>query len=347
MNIRIGNREIGPNHPPFIIAELSGNHNGSLEKALELVDIAHKAGADAIKLQTYTADTMTIDCDLPDFHIKGGLWDNHNLYQLYEWAHTPWEWHAALFKRAEELGLICFSSPFDESAVDFLETLNPPAYKIASFELLDLPLIAHVAKTGKPLIMSTGMANKQEIAEAYQCAKDNGAEQIVLLHCISGYPTPLEQANLHTIPLLINDFSALVGLSDHTLGTAAASTAIALGACVIEKHITRARAEGGPDAAFSLEPQELSQLVTSCHDAWSALGSASYDKKAAELANTKFRRSIYVVKNIQQGELFTQENIRRIRPGYGLAPKYYHQLIGQKAWQDFQRGEPLPPLPDK
>ncbi|MDF2178306.1 pseudaminic acid synthase [Aliiglaciecola sp. CAU 1673] len=341
MTFRIGKHCIGADHPPFVIAEMSGNHNGDLGRALELVEQAKMAGASAIKLQTYTADTMTIDCDLPDFQIQGGLWDGRNLYELYEWAHTPWDWHKALFERARELELECFSSPFDESAVDFLESLDTPAYKVASFELLDLPLIAYMAKTGKPMIMSSGMANQAEIKEALTCAKDNGAKDIVLLHCISGYPTPIEQANLMTIPMLARDFGCQVGLSDHTLGTIASTTAIALGARVIEKHFTLRRADGGPDAAFSLEPEEFKRLTEDCFAAWQALGKAGYEQREAEKANLKFRRSIYVVEDIKAGDLFTEKNIRRIRPGYGLHPKHFKDILGQKARRDFSRGEPL------
>jgi len=339
--ITIANRQIGPGNPPYVIAEISGNHNGDINKALELIRVAKKAGADAVKMQTYTADTMTIMSDKPDFCIEGGLWDGHTLYDLYQWAHTPWEWHEALFKEAEKLGITIFSSPFDETAVDFLEALNAPAYKIASFELTDIPLIQKVARTGKPMIMSTGMANKQEINEAISAAKEAGAIEIAILHCISGYPTPLSDANLNCIPMLEKDFDCVTGLSDHTLGTTAATTAIALGASIIEKHVTLDRNDPGPDAAFSLEPGELETLCQQCKDAYAALGTASYKLKPAEQANTQFRRSIYVVKDIKKGELFTTENVRRIRPGYGLEPKYMDQVLGSKAVADIEVGTPL------
>ena len=338
----INNRVIASDQPPYIIAEVSGNHNGDLNKALKLLEVAKQSGADAVKIQTYTADTMTIDHDSDDFIIKGGLWDGQKLYDLYQWAHTPWEWHQALFAKAKELGITLFSSPFDETAVDFLETFDVPAFKIASFELTDLPLIRKIAKTGKPIIMSTGLANKMEITEAVKTAEENGCEQLILLHCISAYPTPLAQANVSTINALQKDFNTVVGLSDHTLGLMASVTAVALGACVIEKHFTFDRSEPGPDSAFSLEPKELSRLCSETKAAWSALGSANYELKSAEQENIKFRRSIYAVEDIRQGEKLTDKNIRRIRPGYGLAPAHFPELIEHYvAGEDIARGTPL------
>ncbi len=340
-SIQIAGREIGPEHPPYIIAELSANHNGDLSRALETIDMAKAMGADAIKLQTYTADTMTIDSEAEDFQIHGGLWDGYNLYRLYQEAHTPYAWHKALFQRAREVGITCFSSPFDESAVDLLEELNAPAYKIASFEVVDLPLIRYVAQTGKPMIISTGMANQEEIAEALATAREAGSGEIVLLHCISGYPTPIEQSNLRTLLDLAERFEVVTGLSDHTLGTAASVAGVALGASVIEKHVIMSRSDGGPDSAFSLEPNELKKLCSESRDAWSALGKAGYDRRPAEEANVKFRRSVYVVRDIKAGEILTEENIRRIRPGFGLAPKYYDELLGKTVKVDLVRGTPL------
>ncbi len=340
-SIQIAGRDIGPEHPPYIIAELSANHNGDLQHALATVDMAKAMGADAIKLQTYTADTMTIDSEAEDFQIHGGLWDGYNLYRLYQEAHTPYAWHKALFQRAREVGITCFSSPFDESAVDLLEELNAPAYKIASFELVDLPLIRYVAQTGKPMIISTGMANLEEIAEALATAREAGCGEIVLLHCISGYPTPIEQSNLRTLQDLAERFGVVTGLSDHTLGTTASVVGVALGASVIEKHVIMSRSDGGPDSAFSLEPDELKRLCSETRDAWSALGEAGYDRRPAEEANVKFRRSVYVVQDIKAGETLTENNIRRIRPGYGLAPKHYDELLGKTAKVDLASGTPL------
>ncbi len=339
--ITIDGRKIGKQHPPYIIAELSANHNGDIQRALKTIDMAKKMGADAIKIQTYTADTMTIDCDSEEFQIRGGLWDGYNLYQLYDWAHTPFEWHKTMFDKAKELGITIFSSPFDASAVDLLEELDAPAYKIASFEAIDLPLIKRVAQTGKPMIISTGMADFQEIKEAVECARNNGCQQLVLLHCISGYPAPVEQSNLLTIPDLAEKFDVITGLSDHTLGTVVSVSSVALGACVIEKHVTLSRKDKGPDSEFSLEPQELKQLCTDSYMAWQALGIASYERKPVEEQNLKFRRSIYVVKDIEQGENFSEENIRIIRPGFGLKPKYFEAILGKQATMDIKRGTAL------
>jgi len=337
----IAGRCIGPSHPPYLIAEMSGNHNGDIGRAFELLKAAKAAGADAVKLQTYTADTITIDHDGADFRIDEGLWAGKTLYALYQEAHTPWEWHRELFARAHELGLTIFSSPFDETAVDFLEELKVPAYKIASFEAIDLPLIRRVATTGKPLIISTGMANLEEIHEAVDAARSAGANDLVLLHCVSGYPTPAAEANLRTLPELATRFGTIVGLSDHTTGTAVSIAAVALGASVIEKHFTLRRADGGPDATFSLEPEELADLASGCRIAWEALGSAGFERKPSEEANIRFRRSLYVVEDIPPGECFTQQNVRSIRPGFGLPPKLLPQVLGRRAAKALHRGEPL------
>ncbi|BEE13115.1 pseudaminic acid synthase [Aeromonas veronii] len=335
----IDGREIGHHKKPFIIAELSGNHNGRLENALALIDAAADAGADAIKLQTYTADTMTLDIDLPEFHIQGGLWDGYTLYDLYKQAHTPWEWHQALFERAKTRGLIIFSTPFDESAVDFLESLGTPAYKIASFEITDHPLIRYVAKQGKPVIISSGMSSETEIAQALTILRENGCTQILLLHCVSGYPTPLADINLKRITRLAETFSVPVGLSDHTLGNTAAQLAVALGAVAIEKHVTLAREDGGPDAEFSLEPDELKALCDQTNLCWQTLGTGESGNNQAEESSLIFRRSLYFVSDIQAGEIIKPEHIRRIRPGYGLPPEALPKILGRKARYDIHRGK--------
>jgi len=339
--LSIGGRRIGGDAPPYLIAELSCNHNGSLDRALAIMAAAKDAGADAVKLQTYTADTMTIDCDRPDFRISGGLWDGRRLYDLYEEAHTPWDWHEALFAKGRALGLDVFSAPFDETAVDFLERLDPPAYKIASFEAVDLALIRKAAATGRPIILSTGIADLDEIAEAVAAARDAGAGGLVLLHCISGYPTPAAEANLRTLPDLARRFGAVGGLSDHTLGTAVATAAVALGAAVIEKHFTLSRADGGLDAAFSLEPEEFARLAADCRTAWNALGEISYTRKPSEAGSAVFRRSLYVVADIPAGAPLTRDNIRAIRPGHGLAPKHLDTVLGRRATRALARGDAL------
>lgn len=339
--MNIAGRPIGPDVEPYVICELSGNHNGSLARALGLLEAAAATGADAIKIQSYTADTITIDHDGPGFRIEGGLWDGRTLHDLYGEAQTPFEWHAPLFARARELGVTLFSSPFDETAVDLLEALGAPAYKIASFEAIDLPLVAYVASKRKPMIISTGMANLDEIGEAVRTARENGCADIVLLHCVSSYPAPDEQSNVRTVPDLAERFGVTSGLSDHTPGSAVAVASIALGGCVVEKHFTLRRADGGPDAAFSLEPDEFRQLVQDCKRAWRSLGNATYDLQGCESGSIQFRRSIYVVRNISAGETLTSENVRSIRPGHGLAPKHLPDVLGRRAARDLARGEPL------
>ena len=339
--ITIDGKKIGPDFPPYIIAELSANHNGDINRAFEILEMAKRCGADAIKIQTYTQDTLTIDCDKPEFKVKGGLWDGRTLYDLYTEAHMPWEWHKPLFEKAKELGITIFSSPFDFTAVDLLEELGAPAYKIASFEAIDLPLIEYVAKTGKPMIISTGMANEEEIREAVETAKNAGCKELIVLHCVSGYPAPASDYNLATIPDMAKRFDVLTGLSDHTIDNTTAITSVALGACLIEKHVTLDRNGGGPDDSFSLEEPELFQLCRDAKIAWEALGKVNYERKESEKGNLVFRRSLYAVKDIKVGELFTNENVRSIRPGYGLAPKYITEVIGLAAKTDMKLGQPI------
>jgi N-acetylneuraminate synthase len=339
--IKISGRAIGAGQPPYVVAELSANHGGSLARALDVMSAAKLAGADAIKLQTYTADTITIDHDGPEFRIHGGLWDGRRLYELYEEAHTPWKWHEALFAKGRELGIPVFSTPFDNSAVDFLEGFDPPAYKIASFEMIDLPLVRRVAATGKPVIMSTGMASLEEIKESVEAFRAAGGRDLVLLHCVSGYPTPVEQSNLRRIPELAAEFKCPVGLSDHTLGVEVPIASVALGACLIEKHFTLDRKDGAVDSAFSLEPQQLHALVDGAKAAFEALGTGAPTRSEVEKASLAFRRSIYVVRDIGAGEPFTTENVRIIRPGYGLPPRELPNVIGRKARRALARGTAL------
>lgn len=341
MNIFINNRKIGQDCKPYIIAEMSGNHNGDINRAKELIRAAKAAGADAVKLQTYTADTITINHDSEAFIIHGGLWDGYKLYDLYKEAYTPWEWHKELFDEAKNNDITIFSSPFDHTAVDLLESLDAPAYKIASFELIDLPLIRRVAQTGKPVIMSTGNACLSEIEEAVNTARSNGCQDIILLHCTSGYPTPASESNLRTIHNLSESFSCLVGLSDHTMDIGVSVAAVALGAAVIEKHFTLSRSDGGPDSGFSLEKEELAMLVKNCHMAQEALGHVNYASTASEAKTKCHRRSLYVVKDIKKGQVLTSDNIRSIRPGDGMAPKYYDVVLGKKAKVDLSFGTPL------
>ncbi len=339
----IGHVPVGEGHPPFVIAELSGNHNGSLDRALALVEAAASTGAHAIKLQTYTADTLTIDAYAPDFFVRNpdSPWADRSLYDLYKEAHTPWEWHPRIMQRARALGLVIFSTAFDETAVDYLETLDVPAYKVASFENVHLPLLAKVAATGKPLIMSTGMASIAEINEAVTTVRDAGCRDLVLLKCTSTYPASPRNSNLASIPYLKTMFKCEVGLSDHTLGIGAAVAAVALGASVIEKHFTLARADRGVDATFSLEPHEFKSLVEETRRAYEALGLVEFGPTAEEVASLAFRPSLYVVRDIAEGETLTADNLRIIRPGHGLAPKYYDIVLGAKVKHAIKRGTPL------
>ncbi|MBV7298624.1 pseudaminic acid synthase [Enterovibrio paralichthyis] len=339
--IEINGRRIGPDYPPYIIAELSANHNGDINRAFQIMEEAKRAGADAIKLQTYTHETITVDCDSEDFQIHGGLWDGQTLYELYKGAHMPWDWHKPLFEKAAALGITIFSSPFDFTAVELLEELNAPAYKIASFEVIDLPLIKRVAQTGKPMIISTGMADENEIAAAIQTARENGCTELVVLHCVSGYPAPADQYNLRTIADISKRFDVLSGLSDHTIDNATAVASVALGACLIEKHVTMDRNGGGPDDSFSLEPKELTALCRDTRTAWQSLGKVSYERTEAEKGNVKFRRSLYVVKDVQSGELITHENVRSIRPGFGMHPSMLEYVVGQRFTVDIKLGTPL------
>lgn len=339
--VTIDGREIGPGREPYVICELSANHNGSLDRALEMIDAAAATGADAIKVQSYTPDTLTIDHDGPGFRIEGGLWDGRTLYDLYSEAYTPFEWHEAMFARARELGVTMFSTPFDESAADLLESLDAPAYKIASFEMTDLPLVAYVAAKMKPMIISTGMATPEEIGAAVDTARAHGTGEIILLHCISSYPAPIDQANVATVPHLAAKFGCVGGLSDHTLTDTAAMASMALGGAVVEKHFTLDRSEGGPDSTFSLEPAEFTQLVANCKDTWRAVGQVTEGATQAEEANKAFRRSIYAVADIAEGETFTKANVRSIRPGFGLPPGRYNEVLGKPATRAMKRGEPV------
>jgi len=339
--VRIDGRPIGDGHPPYVVAELSANHNGDIARAHSIIDAAVAAGADAVKLQTYSADTLTIDHDSEDFQIRGGLWEGQTLYQLYQGAQMPWDWHRPLFDYAQQRGITVFSSPFDESAVDLLEDLNAPAYKIASFEIVDLPLIRYAASTGKPLIVSTGMAGPDDMAAAVATARDAGCRELLLLHCVSGYPAPADEYNLRTLQDIARRFDVLTGLSDHTIDNATAVAAVALGACFIEKHVTLDRRGGGPDDSFSLEPAELARLVRDARIAWQALGEVTYERQPAEAQNMQYRRSLYVVRSLRRGDVITAEHVRSIRPGYGLAPRYAADIVGRIATQDAAFGTPV------
>lgn len=339
--VNIGDREIGPGRAPYIVAEMSGNHNGDIGRALALVDAAKASGADAVKLQTYTADTITLDVDGPGFRVEGGLWDRRRLYDLYVEAHTPWAWHETLFQHARDVGIQIFSSPFDFSAVDLLQSLDAPAYKIASFELVDIPLIRRCAQSGKPLVMSTGLATEDEIALAVSEARAAGASGLILLHCTSAYPAPLSSMNLLTLPHLAGKFDVCAGLSDHTMGTAASVAAVALGACFIEKHFCLSRAEGGVDSAFSLEPDELARLVVDCRAAAEALGEIRYGPTPAEISSRDHRRSLYIAEDVAAGDLLTPKNVRSVRPGFGLTPRHLDAVLGKRAVRSAAKGTPL------
>jgi N-acetylneuraminate synthase len=340
-SISIAGRRIAADMPPYIIAELSANHNGRLETALKIIEEAKKAGADAIKLQTYTADTITLNCDSEEFQIHGGLWDGKTLYQLYQEAHMPWEWHKPLFEHARKHEITIFSSPFDNTAVDLLEDLNAPAYKIASFEAVDLPLIRYVASTGKPMIISTGMADAEEIQEAIDAARDGGCKELAILHCVSGYPAPAEDYNLRTIPDMMQRFGLVTGLSDHTLDNTTAIASVVLGSSIIEKHFTLDRSGGGPDDSFSLEPAELAALCRDSKTAWAALGNVDYGRKSSEQGNVKFRRSLYFVKALKAGEIITYDAVRSVRPGYGLSPRFLGDVLGKTIACDVPANSPV------
>jgi pseudaminic acid synthase len=326
----IEGRSVGHSHPPYIIAEMSANHDGELQRALRIISAAKNSGADAIKLQTYRPDTITLDCGSEEFRIQGGLWDGRTLFDLYTEAHLPWEWHKPLFDHARRVGITIFSSPFDKTAVDMLEDLGAPAYKIASFEAVDIPLIKYVATTGKPVIISTGMADADEIQEAVDAARGAGCTQLALLHCVSGYPAPPEDYHLHTITDMRERFGTVTGLSDHTLDNTTAIASVVLGASIIEKHFTLDRSGGGPDDSFSIEPDELAALCTAAKTAWGALGTVNYARKSSEQGNVKFRRSLYFVKALKAGDVITADAVRSVRPGYGLPPKLWDQVIGKR-----------------
>lgn len=340
-SLHIAGRRIAADAPPYVIAELSANHNGSLDTALRIVEAARQAGADAVKLQTYRPDTITLDCDNEEFRIHGGLWDGRTLYELYEQAHMPWDWHAPLFEHARKCGITIFSSPFDNTAIDLLEDLNAPAYKIASFEAVDLPLIRYAASTGKPMIISTGLANAAEIGEAIAAARDGGCRELAILHCVSGYPAPARDYNLRTLPDMMQRFGVVTGLSDHTLDNTTAIASVALGACIIEKHFTLDRRGGGPDDSFSLEPAELAALCRDSRIVWEALGEVSYELKDSEKPNLQFRRSLYFVRDIQAGEVITADAVRSVRPGNGLPPKAFDQIVGRIAAKAIRANTPV------
>jgi len=337
-SLKINGREIGELYAPYVIAEVSANHNGSIDAARKIIEVAKKSGADAVKLQTYRPDTITMDIDTEDFMINGGLWAGKSLYELYESAHMPWEWHKPLFDFARNLDITIFSSPFDKTAVDFLEDLNAPAYKIASFEAIDTNLIKYVAGTRKPMIISTGMANDEEIQDAINAAYEGGCKELAILHCVSGYPAPAEDYNLKTIPDMQSRYGIPIGLSDHTIGNSTAIAAVALGACIVEKHVTLDRHGGGPDDSFSLEPTELMSLCKEINAVWGALGTINYERKSSEKDNAKFRRSLYFVEDMTAGETIQERHIKSIRPGYGLPPKYYGKILGKIVKKNVTKG---------
>ena len=339
--ISIDGHIIGAEMPPYVIAEMSANHNGSIETAFKIIESAKQAGVDAVKLQTYRPDTITLNCDSEDFCIRGGLWDGRTLYDLYQEAHMPWEWHAPLFAHARQLGITIFSSPFDNTAVDLLEDLNAPAYKIASFEAIDHALIKYVASTGKPMIISTGMADAEEIQQAIDAAREGGCHELAILHCVSGYPSPAEDYNLRTIPDMIQRFGLVTGLSDHTLDNTTAITSVAMGASIIEKHFTLDRSGGGPDDSFSLQPAELAALCKGTKTAWAALGRVDYGLKSSEQGNIKFRRSLYFVKDLKAGDVVTADSVRSVRPGFGMAPKYLEAVVGKRVKSNIKANTPV------
>lgn len=340
-NFFIGNRQVGEEMPPYIVAEISANHNGSIKNAFKIIDMAKRSGADAVKIQTYTPDTITLNSNNEDFMIKEGLWEGKSLYQLYDWAHTPWEWHRSLFEYAKKIGITIFSTPFDETAIEFLEELNTPAYKIASFECIDLNLIEQVAKTKKPLIISTGMANAEEIREAVETAKKFGTGELILLHCVSAYPASSKEYNLRTMQDMKNCYEVNVGLSDHTMDNITSVAAVSLGAVMIEKHVTLNRNGGGPDDSFSLEEQELFDLCSATNTAWNSLGKINYEKKESEIGNIKFRRSLYFVRSLKEGDIITEDDIRSVRPGFGLPPKYFNKLLGMNVLKAVKANTPV------
>lgn len=339
--IQIAGRPISVNQPPYVIAELSANHNGSLDTALRIVEEARKAGADAVKLQTYRPDTITLKSEAEEFRIRGGLWDGRTLYDLYQEAHMPWDWHRPLFDRARSIGITIFSSPFDKTAVDLLEDLNAPAYKIASFEAVDLPLIRYVASTGKPMVISTGMADAEEIQEAIDAARGAGCRELAILHCVSGYPAPASDYNLRTIADMIERFGHVTGLSDHTLDNTTAIAGVAMGASIIEKHFTLDRSGGGPDDSFSLEPKELADLCKGARTAWESLGRIDYGRKSSEVGNAQFRRSLYFVRPLSEGEVVKDSDVRSVRPGFGLAPKHLDAVVGKRITKAVEANTPV------
>jgi len=339
--LKIAGRKIGEQYSPYIIAEMSANHNGDMDSALKIIEEAKRAGADAVKIQTYTADSITLKSNLPDFQISDGLWGGRTLYELYEWAHTPWAWHKPLFEYARKHDITIFSSPFDNTAVDLLEDLNAPAYKIASFEAVDLALIKYVANTGKPIIISTGMTNAEEIGEAIEAAREGGCKELAILHCVSGYPASPEDYNLRTIKDMRERFGLVTGLSDHTLDNTTAIASVVMGSSIIEKHFTLDRNGGGPDDSFSMEPSDLTALCRDAKTAWSALGKVDYGMKSSEQANIKFRRSLYFVKALKAGDVITANAVRSVRPGYGIAPKFVEHIVGKKVVRNIEKNSPV------